>query len=285
MEERQTTNDMTRQQLDQWGRAALGWKRWAEVFAQRDDASLYLDAAGIEPGHHVLEVGAGTGDQTLALAERVGPDGGVVATDLTPGMLAIARERIETAGFDNVAFQIADAADLGYDDDGFDAVVSGFTWMLIPDPVAAAAEVRRVLVPGGRFAVSVWGPPPTVPMLAVPMGVLVNELGIEPPAPEGPGLFSLAHPDRLGAVFEGAGMENVSVAPFNVRLRFPSPEDYAAFTRDVAVVVSDLVSQHAPDRTEEIWGKVADRMRDSVAADGSVVFENQALLATGSRPG
>jgi SAM-dependent methyltransferase len=278
------TDDFTAQQRQQWGRAASGWKRWAEVFAQRDDARRYLESGGVQPGHRVVELGAGTGDQTLALAERVGPEGRVVAVDLSEEMLAIARERVAAAGFDNVEFRVADVGRLDLEEDGFDVAVSGFTWMLLREPAAAASRVRDLLAPGGRFVASVWGPPPQAPVVATPMAVIVAELGIEPPDPEGPGLFALADPDRFKSLLEEAGFEDVSVSPFAFRLVFPSPEEFAEFTRDVAIVVSDLVREHAPERSQEIWAKVADAARPQAGEDGSVTFENVGLLGVGGRP-
>ncbi len=280
-----TTDDFIAFQREQWRRAAPGWKRWAEVFAQRDDAHRYLEAGGVESGHRVLELGAGTGDQTLTLAEMVGPEGRVVATDLSEEMLAIAQKRVSAAGFGNVEFRVADAGRLELDEDGFDVAVSGFTWMFLPEPAAAASRVQDMLTPGGRFVASAWGPPPQVPMLATAMMVIVPELGIEPPAPEGPGLFALADPDRFQGLFEDAGFEDISVSPFTVRLVFPSPEKFAEFTRDVAIAVSDLVREHAPERSEEIWAKVADAARAQAGTDGSVTYENVALLGVGRRPG
>lgn len=276
--------DPSARQRDQWQRAAEGWKKWADVFAQRDDAAKYLEAGEVGEGQKALEVGAGTGDQTLALAERVGTDGRVLAIDLSDSMLEIAKERVEAAGFDNVEFRVADANNLKIDQDGFDVAVSGFTWMLLDEPERAASRVADLLAPGGRFVASVWGPPPQAPLVSVPMKVIVDELGIEPPTGPGPGLFALADPGRFRAVLEGAGFEDVSVEPVQFAIKFDSPEHYVEFTRDVAVVISDLVDEHAPDRSDEIWGRVAEVVGPRANPDGSLTIDNTALLAVGSTP-
>ncbi len=281
MSDQGTHGDLAAQQRDQWRRAAAGWRKWARLFAQRDDSERYLEAGSIVEGQSVLEVGAGTGDQTLALAERVGPQGRVVATDVSADMLAVAEERVTAAGFDNVEFHVAAAADLDLGTGGFDAAVSGFTLMLVPDPVAAASRVAQLLAPGAPFVASVWGPPPKVPMLGAAMAPILRELDMEPPNPEGPGLFALAQPDRFRGVFDAADLNDVSVTPFAMRMTFPSSETYAEFTRDVAVVISDLVRQRAPERTEEIWAQVAAAVQDRAADDGSVAFDNEALMGLG----
>lgn len=72
-----------------------------------------------------LEIGAGTGDQTLVLAQRVGPLGHVLATDLTEEMLTVARRRARAAGLDDITFRNADASKFDLGEGGFDAAVSG----------------------------------------------------------------------------------------------------------------------------------------------------------------
>lgn len=278
------TNDAITRQRQQWRRAAAGWKKWAEVFAQRDDAQRYLEAGDVGRGQKILEVGAGTGDQTLVLAERVGPEGSVLAIDLSENMVEIAKERVEAAGFDNVTFEVADANTLEIDDGSFDVAVSGFTWMLLDQPEHAAARVAKLLTPGGRFVASVWGPPPQAPLVSAPMKVIVDELEIEPPTGPGPGLFALADPDHFRSILENAGFVDVLVQPFQFAMTFDSPSDYAEFTRDVAVVISDLVEEHAPERSDEIWAKVADSVEPDANPDGSVTLNNTGLLAVGSAP-
>ncbi len=100
----------------------------------------------------VLEIAAGTGVVTRALAEAL-PDAGIVATDLNPAMLEQARA-IGTAR--PVEWRQADAMGLPFDDHAFDAVACQFGAMFFPDKARAFAEVRRVLEPGGRFLFNVW---------------------------------------------------------------------------------------------------------------------------------
>ncbi len=276
-------DDLAAEQRDQWQRAAVGWRKWSPLFAQRDDSKRYLEAAAIVQGQSVLEVGAGTGDQTLALAERVGPSGRVVATDVSTDMLSIAEERVTAAGYDNVEFHGVAAADIDLDTARFDAAVSGFTLMLVPDPVAAVSRVAELLAPGAPFVASVWGLPPKVPMLSMPMATIIRELGITPPNPEGPGLFALGDPNGFRGVLDAADLHDVTVTPFPMRFTYPSADTYAEFTRDIAVVISDLVQRMAPERTEEIWAQVAAVAQDQAADDGSVAFDNEALMGLGHK--
>jgi demethylmenaquinone methyltransferase/2-methoxy-6-polyprenyl-1,4-benzoquinol methylase len=106
--------------------------------------------SGIGPGDRVLDICAGTGELAFILARAVGPRGVVVATDFCESMLAMAREKMN-GKYRNVSFSLADAKDLPFPDNSFDAVTVAFGMRNIPDTILALREIRRVLRPGGRF--------------------------------------------------------------------------------------------------------------------------------------
>lgn len=273
--------DVTAGMREQFGRAAAGWDRWS-VEMQRDDAARYVEAAEVGRGDRVLEIGAGAGDQTLKLAERVGPEGRVIATDLTPEMLDIAARRVDDAGFSNVEFIVAGVDALDLQEASFDACVSGFTWEFLPDPVAAAATVRRLLAGGGRLAASVWGPGPEVPMRSIVGTVVLSELGIELPARDV--VIDLADPSQFGQALASAGFEDVSVREFPVCMEWAAPDAYARSMRELAPQLQDLIEEHDPGRTEQIWDAVAEAAVDHVTGDGPVRMVNAAFLGVGVRP-
>jgi len=111
-------------------------------------ARLALD---LQPGDRVLDLACGTGLNFPHLHELVGDRGQVVGVDLTPAMLDIARKLIESKGWKNVEVREANAANLPFPDSSFDKVIITFALNIIPEYVRAIEEVRRVLVPGGRF--------------------------------------------------------------------------------------------------------------------------------------
>ena len=275
-------DDVTARTREHFGRAAVGWERWGDAM-QRDDAARYVEAAAVASGDRVLEVGAGTGEQTLALAERVGPQGMVVATDLSPEMLDVGARRVREAGFDNVEFVAAGIDALDLEEATFDACVSGFTWEFLSDPLAGAVRVRSLLTPGGRFAASVWGQGPDVPMRAIVGTVILSELGIPRPAPSA-GL-DLADPGQFDRVLTEAGFEDVSVAELPVCMRWATPGEYAQSMRELAPQLQDLIDAHDPQRTDQIWHAVAEAVADHVTGDGTVRLANQAFLGVGVRPG
>src|SRR6266576_7165808 len=136
-------------QRDQWNKAATGWKKWVdEMTATTQPVSDRLvELAGIGPGSRVLDVAAGYGEPALTAARKAGPDGHVVATDISAEMLAYGRERAAAAGLDNVEFIESDAASLDFPKASFDAALSRWGIIFEPDGEAAAARLRTFLRP------------------------------------------------------------------------------------------------------------------------------------------
>ena len=116
-------------------------------------ADMTQRAAGMSPSR-VLETAAGSGIVTRALRDALPSQAHLTATDLNPGMLAIAREKFRTG--DAVAFQQADASALPFPDASFDTMICQFGMMFFPDKDQGYQEAHRVLTSGGRYLFSVW---------------------------------------------------------------------------------------------------------------------------------
>jgi arsenite methyltransferase len=108
----------------------------------------------LEPGERVLDLGSGAGTDSLVAAQMVGPEGHVTGIDMTPEMLANAREAAAELGTQNVEFTEAEAEGLPFPDETFDVVISNGVIDLIPDKDAVFSEILRVLKPGGRIQVA-----------------------------------------------------------------------------------------------------------------------------------
>ena len=112
--------------------------------------------AGWKPGVRILDVGCGSGFPALAAAASIRPGGSVVATDISPEMLAVASSRANADGLDNIEFVEMDAEQLKFDDAEFDVVTNAYGLMFCPDVPRAFREAHRVLRPGGRFVFNAW---------------------------------------------------------------------------------------------------------------------------------
>ena len=139
-----------------WDKAAALYEpAWQRQLAPAQARLLELVAA--RPGERVLDVACGTGLVTFPLARAVEPGGQVLGTDLSAAMVDGARGRAAARGFANVAFERMGAEALALEGGSFDLAACSLGLMYVPDSAAAICELHRVLRPGGRVAVLVWG--------------------------------------------------------------------------------------------------------------------------------
>jgi SAM-dependent methyltransferase len=270
-------------QREQWNVAAAGWKRWSG-WLDRHTGSVserLVELAGIEPGERVLDVAAGYGEPAMTAARKAGSDGTVVATDISPEMLAYGRERAAEQGVENIEFINADASALDFPAESFDAAVSRWGIIFEPDGEGAAARVRAFLKPGGRMAISSWGTPEQVPMIARPMKTVMELLDVPPPPPGTPGPLSRPTPDDIGGLLEGGGFSDVQVEDTEVTFDWASPEEFSVYIKDIIAPVRKMVDAQPPERQEEAWKAIADDIRGDAEGDGTLRLANQVLLAAG----
>jgi ubiquinone/menaquinone biosynthesis C-methylase UbiE len=223
---------------------AEGWRHGAAARAQFLGAitEMMLDLAGVGPGSRVLDVAAGTGEQTLLAARRVGPDGSVLATDIAASMLAVAAEAARRDGLSNVETRVMDAGSLGLAPGSFDAAISRLGLMLVPAPERALARIRRALRPGGRLAAVVFSSAEQNPLSALPLAIARRHAGLPPASADGPGLFALGDPAILRAAYERAGFRDVAVRVVPAVRRFPSAAASVQFRLDASPEFARLVA-------------------------------------------
>jgi SAM-dependent methyltransferase len=278
------TADVLARSRAQWTQAAGTWDREGDLIGESTRAvtEALLACAGIAPGMRVLDVAGGTGDPAWRLRELVGGAGAVVSTDLTPAMLAGARRRLGSAA--RVGLTACAAEALPFPAASFDAVVSRFGVMLFADPGAGVREMVRVARPGGTVAAAVWGAPERNPYLATPMGVVARlARDVPPPDPAAPGVFRLAAPGHLAALFAAAGVRELHEERrefvMDVRLGL---DDLWPFLLRLASPLRGVVTAQAPEVQQEIAAAV----RAAIApylCDGTMRFPAEMVLARGTR--
>jgi ubiquinone/menaquinone biosynthesis C-methylase UbiE len=195
----------------------------ANTFWNRFGSST-VERLNLLPGERVLDVCSGTGASALPAALKVGPDGQVIAVDLADKLLAEAKAKAEAQNLKNLEFRAGDMLALGYPDGRFDAVICIFGIFFVPDMAAAVGELWRNVRPGGRLAITTWGPDLFEP---------ANSLFWQAVQSERPELYKgfnpwdrISTPEGLGAMLAEAGLHGVEIVAEQAVHPLASPEDW-----------------------------------------------------------
>jgi SAM-dependent methyltransferase len=168
-------------------------------------------------GSTVIDVGCGCGATTIELARTVGPSGRVVGIDLSEPMLALAGGRLQQ--FANTTCLLGDAAELPLRDLTAELIVSRFGVMFFGDPVAAFANLRTALAPGGRLRFACWRPINENPWLQIPLHAVYEHAPRLPkPDPEEPGPFAFGDTVRVTRILTAAGFTKPSFTPLDIQM-------------------------------------------------------------------
>jgi SAM-dependent methyltransferase len=219
-----------------WDEVAGGWAQRRDLVwqASRGLSERLLDLLDPQLGDTVLELAAGPGDTGFLAAERIGPSGRLLSTDIAPQMLAAAGARATELGLTNVDFRVMDAQSLDLPDASVDGVVCRWGYMLVDDPALALAETRRVLRPGGRVAFAVWATADENSWAASIGRVLLAHGLVERPDPDAPGPFRLAERERLEALVSGAELSLLALEDVPLKWRYASFDEYWEVSSDLS---------------------------------------------------
>lgn len=233
-------------------------------------------------GETVLELAAGPGDTGFAAAELLGDGGRLLSTDFAPEMVETARRLAARHGLGNVDFAVVDATAIPLPDAGVDLVLCRFGLMLIPDMAGVAAEIARVLRPGGRAVLAVWAEPERNPWIGV-LGTVARTHGwLEPPEPDAPGPFRLSDPARFRAVVESGGLHVESLEEVPVEWHASSRDEWWETVLDMSPTAGALAAELGQARFDELRILSEQAIDRFVQPDGSVHMPGVAhvLLAT-----
>lgn len=205
----------------------------------------------------------------------------MTATDLSAEMLAALGRRAHREGVGNVELRVMDAEDLRFPDGSFDVALAAFVIMFCPDSARAAAVMRRMLRPGGRFALAVWdeaGRNPFFGAIARPLEAFLPPR--PPPDPRAPGSFRLAPPGELESALRAGGLTDVRVecVPFTMECDCLDHvwEIQTAFAPPLRAAIGSLAEAERDRLREAAAGGTTPYLRD-----GRLRFPAAALCACG----
>ena len=267
-----------------WAAVAPRWGEHADYVDAR--AALVtenlLELSAPQVGDRVLELACGPGGMGLAAAERVGPAGEVVLSDVVAEMTTIAAARAAGLGLTNVSTCVLDLEQIDQPDRSFDVVLCREGLMFAPDPARATREIGRVLRPGGRVALTVWGPRERNPWLAVVLDVVSAQLGRPVPPPGIPGPFSLDDSRRLAALLADAELSGVVVSELSTPLRAGSFDEWWARTSSLAGPLANVLASLPDDAAGELRARARNAV-GSYETPSGLEFPGVTLLASGHR--
>jgi len=245
-------------------------ERWHQAKARRGGPAneMMFELANIRAGDRVLDVAAGTGDQTILAAQRVGPTGSVVAVDLSPHMLKIADEAIRNAGLTNVETQIMNAEEIDFDADSFDAVICRMGLMVISNPRTALIGMRRVVKPSGKVVALVLSTAEKNPCRGIPLAV-VRRIGSNLTEVSGlRSLFSLSKPDVLEETFRASGFVDVAIHKVPTRASYTSAAEAVRITMDSFPGLRHLMDQLGELERKRAWTEIEHQLSEFEGSNG-----------------
>ena len=252
------------------GPMGQGWAAQREK-RDRDHAPMtkaLLEAAAPQPGEHVLDIGCGSGTTTLALDERVAPNGRVLGVDISKPMLAVARRRAAETG-STAEFVDADITDHPLRPRSFDLAFSQLGVMFFPDPVAAFRNIHGAMKPHARLVFCCWRNPSEHLWAFIPESAAKPFLPPAPPAdPDAPGRYSFQNPNRVRSVLLQAGFVAPEFRKFDFRtFAGATPEEAASSAIDEGPLARSLVEVDEATRAK-VRAAVTERLAKERGPDG-----------------
>ena len=246
------------------------WRRGKRLRGEASEAAtkMMLDLANLQVGDRVLELAAGMGDLAVMTARRVGPNGFVLATDISTSMLNLAAETVREAGLTNVETRIMDAENLDVAPDSFNAALCRFALMHFPDRTKALAGVYRALKSAGRFAVAVWSTAEKNPLHGLPLAIVSRLAKIPAPSPGQPGMFAFSGEGVLEKCLTTAGFRDVAVRAVPAQRHFPSTAEAVSAIKDSFPRLQTLLAKLSNSDRALAWNEIERQLRQFEGPNG-----------------
>jgi SAM-dependent methyltransferase len=255
---------------EQWQTAAEPWFRWGPALEDwlGEATELMLDMGRVGPGGRVLDVAAGAGGQTVAAARRVGPEGSVLATDISENILEFAQRQANESGVSNVATRVMDGEALEVEEGFYDAVISRLGFIYFPDQSAALGGMHRALKPGGRLTGIVYSTPDANEFFSIPVSIARRRAALPAPLPGQPGPFSLGAPGAIESAYGRAGFTDVEARRISAPLRMSSAAECLRFERDSFGALHQMMAGLSEGEREEAWSEIEQALSQFETANG-----------------
>ncbi|MGQ0694646.1 MAG: class I SAM-dependent methyltransferase, partial [Nitrospiraceae bacterium] len=183
-------------------------------------------------------------------------------------MLEAARRKAASLGLFNITFRTGDVTTLPFEAASFDAVTSRFCLMFLPEIPKGAAEIERILKPGGWVSAAVWAAPDKNSYLMIPITVIKEFLDLPPPDPSAPGIFRLAKPGDLAEMLQQAGFVSIAEEEFLAEVRFSSGEEYFESLMDIAAPIQNLFAKLSDRQKADARDRIVSSVDQYRRADG-----------------
>lgn len=268
-----------------WNDSARAWMQWWPTFERGAGAlsQRLVELARVQSGMRVLDLSTGVGEPALRLAQVVGAEGQVLATDLALSMLSYARERARAAKLTQLSFVAMEGEALALQAQSFDAATFRWGPMLMNDPVLALESARRVLKSGAWLACSVWCTGKEVPFIALPGLVAEEALGLMRPPAGTPGPLRMGREGELASALSSAGFQEIHVERQRVLMEFESPQHFARFHLELSSPMRAHL-QRVPTDRERYLAALHSSVQPYLQPDGTLAFENWAYAAAARAP-
>jgi ubiquinone/menaquinone biosynthesis C-methylase UbiE len=290
---------------------AEGWQQWWKIFEQGAQIvnDRLVELAEIKQGDKVLDIATGIGEPAITAAKKVGIKGHVMATDISPQMLNIAKERAASFGLEDIVeFKEIDAEKIDISlqallqSPSFNAILCRWGLMFLPNLTLTLTNIYKLLSSGGKVAAAVWSEPSKVPKLYAAIDFIAREMGISSTITDNhhnyakillrP--FNLANIDIVKEALDKAGFKDIHIEYINVIFEFASAEDYTNFAKAIIAPIQDILSNETETRKEEIWKAFAKEIENKYVLvnnnnnnkeyNKSVKMNNETICIVGRKP-
>lgn len=295
-------------QRKSWDMVAEGWQKWWKTFEQHAKTvnERLVELAEIKQGDKVLDIATGIGEPAINAARKVGINGHVLATDISPQMLKIAKQRSISFGLqDIIEFKEIDAERIDIDLQSllqlssFNAVLCRWGLMFVPNLTSTLTNIHKLLSSGGKVVTAVWSEPVKVPKLYAAIDFATREIGISSTITDKHSTyakvlspFSLANINIVKDALVEAGFKDIHIEYLNVVFEFASGEEYTNFAKAVIAPIHDMLANETETRREKIWKALAaevDRKyvsvnnKSNIEHRTSIRMDNEAIYIVGRK--